>query len=280
MSKKNSKSWNLPPGKEYHIWSKAILRQKVGHDKALNSYLVEDENYCINQQTIALYEFQNEPLLGKFKSVIFDCQEGIVLSRNSSQAMFTAFGKKCLLAGLEFQREFAQKINLKGHNIIATGRMAYFSMRSYNSGSIDWISLHQMAEFQPLSISAIAFKSITCGSTSYVFAFYNCSRYIRQRLCNSLVYNHILFKLAAAHLEQSLGWQVKQVQGQLLIDQSEYFHPHISLTELSLKEILVDLLDKKQKRYGRCLAEVYELPQLTEFHQTVHQASQRPDTLY
>ena len=168
---KECEHYNLPQGQEYRVWSKAILRQKVGHDQVLNDYLVEDEHYSINQKTLALYEFQQKPLLGKYKSVIFDIQAGIILSYNSTRSLFTSFSKECLLAGLEFQREFARKINLKNHNTIATGRLAYFSTRSYNSGNIDWVALHQMVAFQPLNLSAVAFKTVSCGDSDYIFAF-------------------------------------------------------------------------------------------------------------
>lgn len=272
--------YNLPQGREYRVWSKAILRQRVGHDQVLNDYLVENENYLINPKTLALYEFQQKPLLGKYKSVIFDIQDGIVLSFNSTRSLFTAFSKECLLAGLEFQREFARKIHLKNHNTIATGRLAYFSTRSYNSGNIDWVALHQMAAFQTLSLTAVAFKTVSYAGSDYVFAFDNCSRYIREQIVNGLFYNHALYQVASAHLERILGWRVTSTKGKSLIDQPEYFHPHKPLTNLSLKRILINLLDKKQQRYGHYLANFYEFPELVESHRIIRQISQRPDTLY
>ncbi|QYN59330.1 hypothetical protein GYM68_08790 [Lactobacillus panisapium] len=277
---KECEHYNLPQGQEYRVWSKAILRQKVGHDQVLNDYLVEDGHYSINQKTLALYEFQQQPLLGKYKSVIFDIQAGIILSYNSTRSLFTTFSKECLLAGLEFQREFARKINLKNHNTIATGRLAYFSTRSYNSGNIDWVALHQMVAFQPLNLSAVAFKTVSCGDSDYIFAFDNCSRYISEQIDNGLFYNHALYQLASVHLERILGWHVTATKGKSLIDQPEYFHPHEPLTNLSLKHILASLLDKKQQRYGHYLANFYEFPELVESHRIIRQISQRPDTLY
>ena len=122
MLAKKQQTLNLPREKEHRVWSKDILRQKVGVDQTINMYLTKDTNYQINRDTIAIYEFQKEPLLGKYKSVIFDCQKGIVLCQDSTRSLFTAFGQKCLLAGLEFQRDFASKLNLTSCNIIATGR--------------------------------------------------------------------------------------------------------------------------------------------------------------
>lgn len=277
---KESEQWKLPNDKEYYVWSKEKLLQTVGKDKALNDYLVEDNHYQINQNTLALYEFQKKPLFGRYKSVIFDCHDGIVLSPNSSRSLFTTFSKKRLLAGLEFQRDFGQKINLRGHNVIATGRLAFFSMRSYNSGNVDWVALHQMSTFESLGIAKIAFKTVPHSTFSWIFVFDDCSRYIGERVGQSLFYNHALYQIMVAHFECALGWQAKKVRGKSLIDQPEYFHPHQSLQGLSLKEILVELLNKKQLRYGHYLASFYEFPELVEFHRAVEKCSQRPDTLF
>ena len=280
MLAKKQQTLNLPREKEHRVWSKDILRQKVGVDQTIEMYLTKDANYQINRDTIAIYEFQKEPLLGKYKSVIFDCQKGIVLCQNSTRSLFTAFGQKCLLAGLEFQRDFASKLNLTSRNIIATGRLAYFSLRSYNSGSIDWVSLHQMIGFRAINISSVVFKTVPYGEISYIFAYYDCSHYVVDQISNSLVYNHILCELLIAHFEQSLGWQVQRPKGESLIDQPEYFHPHDPYNDLAIKPLLLELQDKRQQRYGRCLADYLELPLLTEFHRAVRKVTQRRDTLF
>ncbi|BDR61100.1 hypothetical protein [Lactobacillus xylocopicola] len=276
--KTNSNNWNLPAGDKYRNWSKQLLRQQVGHDQVLDQYLTGGQNYCINAKTLAVYEFQQQPLLGKYKSVAFDSQEGIVLSQRSSSALLTAYGKQCLLAGIEFQREFARQINIKGRNTIATGRLAYFSMRSYNAGNVDWVALHQMASFKVVKQYTINFVSI--GPGGCVFTFNNCTNRIHDRLRTGLLYNHYLCKLGLAHLEERLGWKVKPPSGPSLLDQSDYFHPHQSSSDLSLNAILQDLLNKKHSRYAQYLADYYEQAYLTESHRVIYHLSQRPDTLY
>lgn len=280
MADKKDKCWNLPHEKEYRFWSEKLLKQKVGKDKLLNNYLLVNENYCVSPSTIALYSFHDNLLLGKYKSAIFDSECGIVLTRKSSRSVFTSFCNRCLLTGLEFQRELSRKMHLQGHNIIATGRLAYFSTRSYNTGSFDWISLHQMADFQTGGLTSITFETVPCNNVSYVFSFKNCSRYIHEKLINGLVYNHALCLLARNHLERMSGWKIRNVRGNSLIDQQAYVHPDDFATELSLKEIFAEVLLKKQARYGRFLTSVYELPYLPEYHKIACQSSHRPETLF
>ena len=280
MLKKESDIWNLPSGHKYRFWSQKLLRQRIGIDQEIDKYLIEDELYCVNPATIALYQFQKQPLLGKYKSVIFDCNQGIVLSCRSTQAHLTSFAQNCLLAGLEFQREFARKINLVGHNVIATGRLAYFSLRSYNTGNIDWIALHNMASFESLRNNVTAFESVTTNRFSYIFTYDNCSRHISRKVSDSLFFNHALYLLGTLHLKSNLGWRVKRSVGDSLIDQSSYFHPHQSLEELSLKKVMSELLDKKHARYGNYLADYYELPLISDAHKSAYSNSKRPDTLF
>lgn len=280
MIDKKDKCWNLPQEEKYRVWSGQLLKQKVGKDRLLNNYLLVNDNYCINPNTIALYSFQENLLLGKYKSAIFDTEYGIILTRKSSRSVFTSFCNCCLLTGLEFQRELARKIHIQGQNIIATGRLAYFSTRSYNTGSFDWVALHQMADYQTKGKTSVTFETVPCGNTSYFFAFTNCSRYVNEKLTNGLVYNHALCLLAQRHLEQRSGWKIRNVRGNSLIDQPAYVHPHDFPNELSLKSIFTEVLEKKQVRYGQVLASVYELPYYSDYHKIACQNSSRPDTLF
>ncbi len=280
MIKEDNTICNLPPSKDYPIWSERLLRQRIAEDKKILDYLVFDEEYCVSASTIALYQFQNQPLWGKFKSAIFDSKCGIVLSGRSTKSHLTSFAQKCLFAGLEFQREFARQIGLAGHNVIATGRLAYFSTRSYNTSNLDWVALHQMADYQPLQNHTFVFETVSISDNKYLFAYRNCSRHLTEKICNSLFFNHALYVLNSNHLEQNLGWRVRKFHGKSLIDQSANFHPHQSLANLSLKSIMTEVLDKKHLRYGNCLADFYELPQMTEAHKKAYYSSKRPDSLY
>lgn len=279
MISKESDVWNLPANKKYRIWSQKLLQERI-EDKEVVKYVVNDDCYCINPATMALYQFQKQPLLGKYKSVIFDCQQGIILSCRSTKAHLTSFSQRCLFAGLEFQREFARHINLAGHNVIATGRLAYFSLRSYNTGNIDWVALHNMVGFKTLRNNVTAFETLKHNQFSYIFTYEDCSRHIPHKVSDSLFFNHALYLLSTSHLEQNLGWQVKSFQGKSLIDQTSYFHPHQSLKELSLKTVMSELLAKKHIRYGNYLADYYELPQLLDAHHIAYANSTRPDTLF
>lgn len=275
--RKENSQWNLPLKAEYRKWSKTLIRERIGKDALLDQYLITDPDYCINPDTLVLYQFQHQPLFGEYKSVIFDRRKGIVLSRRSSSALFTAFSRRNLLAGLEFQRYLARRFNFRGSNVIATGRLAYFSTRSYNRGNIDWIALHRMVDASDLSISSLAFKTI---DYNYCFIFDQCSRYIGTQLSRSLTYNHVLFKLIHTHLQDSLGWQIKQPKGQSLIDQTDYFFPSPVTDNHQLKDAVMELLHQKQLQYINELSDYYELPFLRQADYPIFRFSCRLDTLY
>ncbi|WEV70754.1 hypothetical protein OZY43_07410 [Lactobacillus sp. ESL0785] len=279
MPKATNQGWHLPTTPEYRQWSKAKLRERIGHDQKLDNYLVRNQNYYINANTLALYEFQKKPLLGKYKSVLFDAEAGIILSERSSQALITAFCRQNLLTGLEFQRELSVKLHLQAHYVIATGKLAFFSMRSYTTGAVDWVALHQMNEYRSLGKRAIAFESVKLGGIRYTFSFYHCSRYISSQVCNSVYYNHAVWQLGTMHLG-SLGWQVRRTQSKSMIDQKQYFEPAPSLNNFSLKQVWQELLDKQHARYGAYLTDYYELASIQEAHCFVYLLSRRPDTLY
>lgn len=277
MRKENSQ-WHLPLKPEYRNWSKKLIREQVGKDPYLTPYLCTDADYGINPNTLVIYQFQNQPLLGKYKSVIFDRSQGIVLSRRSSCALMTAFGRRKLLAGLEFQRYLARKLKFRGSNVIATGRLAYFCTRSYNQGNVDWIALHQMVDEHNLSITSLAFKTL---DRNYCFNFAHCIHYIGRQLSPSLTYNHLLCELIQAHLQDYLGWQIKLIRGQSLIDQPVYFLPCPAIAaDQQLKDVIKELLQEQQLRHLNELSDYYELPFLRQTDYPVFRFSCRLDTLY
>lgn len=279
MPETTNQGWRLPTAKKYRNWSKAKLQEWVNSPE-LSRYLVEAADYQIDGNTLAIYQFQKEPLLGKYKSVIFDCQRGIVLCKSSSRSLINAFAQNNLLGGLEFQREFANRLEQKARYVIATGKRAYFSMHGYTTGDTDWVALHQMADFHSLGKSAIVFDTVMCNQLTYTFAFTDCTRYISAQVYRGLYYNHALYKLGSNHLEASLGWQVRRIRGKSLLDQRAYFHPHPTLTKLSLRDIYQDILNKSHARYGRYLASLLEQPMVQDDHHTVYILSRRPNTLF
>ncbi|WEV36838.1 hypothetical protein [Lactobacillus sp. ESL0677] len=279
MPETTNQGWCLPTAKKYRNWSKAKLQEEV-QSPALSGYLVDDAKYRVNENTLAIYQFQKQPLLNKYKSAIFDLQKGIVLCTSSSRSLINSFTQNNLLGGLEFQREFANWLNQRSHYVIATGKRAYFSMHGYTTGDTDWVALHHMANFRSLGKSTIAFNTVTCRGLTYTFTFTDCTRYISTQVYSSLYYNHAMYKLGSNHLEYSLGWQVRRTQGKSLLDKRAYFHPHPTLNTSSLKDIYQAVLDKSHARYGQCLAKLLEQPLIQDDHHTVYLSSRRPNTLF
>ncbi|CAM3152645.1 hypothetical protein SAMN04487792_0565 [Lactobacillus bombicola] len=279
MNKKHT-TCRLPHSPRYQVWSKQLLQERIEKDKVVEQYLIRTNTYLLNANTLAIYEFQQQPFLGIYKSVIFDCQEGIILCQQSSSTLITTFAQKALLGGLEFQRELADKLNLKGHNVIATGNLAYFSLQSYNSSNVDSIALHQISKFKFLNSATVIFKTINYNGHRYSFIFDKHSKYLFEKISNALFFNHVISKLLANHAAIYFGITLSKKRGPSLIDQSDYFHPHKAIGDLSLKSIISAVNQKRQLRYVHYLADEFEMPYLIEANKTVYYLSKRPDTLY
>lgn len=269
----------LPPGPEYHHWSKEFIKEHVGRDEQLTAYLSYNSSYQVNANMLALYQFQKEPLLGKFKTVVIDCQEGIVLSKRSSRSLINELLKTQLLAGLAFQKEIARRLNYKAHYVLATGRLAYFSTHGYLAGDTDWLSLHQMVDYQVGPARALHFKSTQLNGINYTFSFTDCGRYIKKKVSDSLYYNYVVYQLVSSQFEH-WGWQLQKQPPQSLLDQRDYYLPHRRRAFFTLRELWHDLLKHKYIKYGQNLAETFALQLVKEDHYFVYRLSKRDDNLF
>ncbi|MDF7638184.1 hypothetical protein PT285_01870 [Lactobacillus sp. ESL0791] len=270
----------LPLNPKYCHWSKEFIESHVGRDTELTAYIHIDPSYQVNSNMLALYEFQRKPLLNQFKSVVIDREQGIILSKRSSQALINDLIKNHFLAGLTFQKEIAQRLNFKSHYVLATGRLAYFSTHGYTTGNTDWLSLHQMVNYQVSEINRVKFKSLPINGLNYTFEFVNCGRYIKRKISDSLYYNYVLSQLGQAHLENILGWNVVKKRSQSLLDKAEYYLPHFIHEPFTIRDIWNDVLQHKYLKYGECMADLFELQLIREDHYFVYRLSRRGDNLF
>lgn len=78
---------SLPTDIKYRNWSKDLTKWRIENDAQLAQYITYDNKYRLNKNTLAVYEFKQNPILGKYKAVAFDLNRGIVLSQKSTHAM-------------------------------------------------------------------------------------------------------------------------------------------------------------------------------------------------
>ena len=74
-NKLNLFSVGLPSNEDLNNWSKDLIRQRL-ETTAITSYLIpfvsENSNYELNENMVALYDFHQRPIRGKYQTVIFD----------------------------------------------------------------------------------------------------------------------------------------------------------------------------------------------------------------
>ena len=73
----------LPTYIGYHHWTKQLVKEKVERDPLIQKATVYDDKYRFCRNTIAIYNFENNPVFGKYKTVIIDYKKGFVLYKKA-----------------------------------------------------------------------------------------------------------------------------------------------------------------------------------------------------
>ncbi len=89
-NKLNLFSVGLPDNEDLSSWSKDLIRQRF-ETTAITSDLVPfvsgNSNYELNENMVALYDFHQRPIRGKYQTVIFDKKDGIILCQKNSRQL-------------------------------------------------------------------------------------------------------------------------------------------------------------------------------------------------
>ena len=74
---------SLPTDIEYRNWSKDLTKWRIENDSRLAQYLVYDNKYRLNKDTLAVYEFKHNPVCGQYKGQLPSIWNGVLFSARS-----------------------------------------------------------------------------------------------------------------------------------------------------------------------------------------------------
>ncbi|QNQ80539.1 hypothetical protein [Lactobacillus sp. PV034] len=262
------------------IWSKEKVKRAIVKQAGSLARMHEDSTYSINPQMIALYDFSQEPLLGKYQTVIFDQERGIVLSRKSSRQLVHDFFRNKLLFGASFQKHINEMLGFKYHHIISVWQTAYFSLNGYFDQNTDWISLHHISDYQ-VNKQEISFIT----TVGYRFEFNNCCRHLPARLGEGITHNWILGQIIKESLHE-LGLHLRACKrlkrSSSILDDEAYLMPRrlITYDEVMLKQIITKLEDLDFKQIGRAISHLFDVPVNESDLKLLKRISKRQDSIY
>src|SRR5699024_7168540 len=116
---------------------------------------------------LVLYDFHENPISGKYESVILDKKDGIILCRKNSRQLVNHFLKHRLILGAVLQKRLQKELGFYYRHTIFWGEIAYFSLRAHSERYTCWIGLHQMQTMQQCKKKVI----FSCKGNNRVYNF-------------------------------------------------------------------------------------------------------------
>lgn len=127
---------------------------------------------------LVLFNFAEEPIDDKWKSVIFDKKAGIILTTKTSCQLFSELSRGSILSYLH-QHQFHKLLQVRHKHVYANGNYVYFSLKGHARYNTDWVSLHHVKCFHKKEdILTIH----TTGDSRYSFTFSDISLDIKHCL--------------------------------------------------------------------------------------------------
>ena len=194
---------SLPTDIEYHNWSKDLTKWRIENDSRLAQYLVYDNKYRLNKDTLAVYEFKHNPVCGQYKAVAFDLKRGIVLSEKSTHIMMQGLMREAVHCDMIWQKMLARESKIDVQQGIVMYNVLYFSMHAYSRNFYtDWICLHWIKDFNIKRSQRATFTSIALDDTglTYNFAFDSPKPNLAKIIGQYLFHNHYYFGLYNQHM--------------------------------------------------------------------------------
>lgn len=236
------KKFNLPRKAEYREWNKQKVADLVLTDKKLKKYVITAKEYVFNMNTIAAYSFAKNPLAGKYSSVIFDKEDGIILCKLSTKCILQRFAMFRLLGGVTIQKIIVRLLGYKYNNVLSFGHAAYFSMHGYTSEVTDWAGLHNMSDYSVIP-GAIAFKSVRWGNVEYIFSYNDCARCIGSRMKEALHHNQHNHRIIHTFLH-GMGYYICDLDNKSVLG-----NPRFHIRKIDLKGTCQEISDMAVKAW-------------------------------
>lgn len=79
-------SVKLPSNENFNTWSKELVKARLTSAvtiEGLIPFIQENNLYQLNENMLVLYDFHENPISGKYESVILDKKDGIILCRKT-----------------------------------------------------------------------------------------------------------------------------------------------------------------------------------------------------
>lgn len=92
----------LPSNENFKTWSKELVKARLTSAvtiEGLIPFIQENNLYQLNENMLVLYDFHENPISGKYESVILDKKDGIILCRKNSRQLVNHFLKHRLILG-------------------------------------------------------------------------------------------------------------------------------------------------------------------------------------
>lgn len=192
----------------------------------MTPYLTHDNEYRLNKSTLAVYEFKQNPVLGKYKAVAFDLSRGIVLSQKSTYAMMQGLMRQAVHCDMIWQRMLAREAGVNAYQGIIMYNVLYFSMHAFSGNFYtDWICLHWIKDFHVKRCDQATFTSIALDETGLTYNFIfdapkpNLSKIIGQYL----FHNHYYSGLYYDHMLQENNLRIAVINSDSVLHNSDYY---------------------------------------------------------
>lgn len=265
----------LPTQPEYRHWSKILIKERIEKDSIIRDITVHDDKYHFCPSTVAIYNFKDDPILGEYKTVIIDVEQGIILSRKSTRSILHSYSTKVLLSGLSLQKFLAKNIGLISYHSLSLVHLVFFSMHTYTKNNTDWVGLHFFQNFFA-SDNTIEFSSIPIDGINFTFSFDHKNPCIHQRIRESLMHNATLLH-QAHHYHESIVWKCN---GRSHHTGSMIFNPYFitrthSLVSPNFKYIIDQMIHDWHYIYVKHIAHEYDMSYLIKDHPLLYQVVKR-----
>ena len=223
----------------YRHWSKQLVEKRLIEDPLVRQYVVHDDKYHFNPNTIAIYNFADNPMFGKYKTVVLDKQDGIVISVKSSKSVLHKYTKHVLISGLSLQKSIARILGLASFHSISLVHLVFFSLHAYSKRNTDWVGLHFSEDFD-MQKNPITFKSI---KNHYTLSFDNTNPCIHKRISDSLQHNDILSRITHRYHE-SISWSCPRSSHKTgsMIFNTDFYNPTDTLIRFDFKHVIDEII--------------------------------------
>lgn len=251
----------LPSNENFKTWSKELVKARLTSAATIEGlipFIQENNLYQLNENMLVLYDFHENPISGKYESVILDKKDGIILCRKNSRQLVNHFLKHRLILGAVLQKRLQKELGFYYRHTISLGEIAYFSLRAHSERHTCWIGLHHMQTVQQEN-GRVTFSYQENGY-SYNFEFEDCAPNMYKRLGEAITHNHVLGQMLVGYAK-SHGFHLNlcKCRKNSLVANQEYFYLTKIQNALNLTELAEEAIEEFHRNYGRHCADFFDI---------------------